>query len=250
MSLEPPRPGFMFAPEANDEFFLPEPVGLRIGILAFSGVLVIAGLWLLVTALLLPQAIALPLDRTSAAAAAAYRDNALWAARLGVVRGDLFAQAAYTDADLIWLYRTHGPDAANAARLQRAKANAEAAVALAPVNGAAWLLLAELPPGSGKAAEAKGMIALQMSYFTAPNNASLAAARIEQALASPEPLDRDLQEFMKGDLRQILTLQPEQKPAILAAYKAATPQNQASFEALSAQADPDFGQSLRGDAPK
>lgn len=250
MSLERPGPSYLFAPDANEESLLAEPVGLRIGLLAFSGLLVTAGLWLLVSALLLPHAITLPLDRISAAAAAAQRDNALLAARLGVVRGDLFAQAAYADADLIWLYRTRGLDAANAARLQRAKSDAEAAVALAPVNGAAWLFLAELPAAPGKVAEARGTIPLQMSYFTAPNNASLAAARIERALASTTPLDKDLQEFMKGDLRQILTLQPQEKPAMLAAYKAAAPQNQAIFEALTAEVDPNFSQSLHGDAPK
>lgn len=55
---------------------------------------------------------------------------------------------------------------------------------------------------------------------------------------------------MKGDLREILARQPLQKPAILAAYKAASPQNQAIFEALAADIDPDFAQSVRGGPPK
>ncbi len=84
-----------------------------------------------------------------------------------------------------------------------------------------------------------------MSYLTAPDDAALARPRIERALASSVPIDRDLQEFMKGDLREILAQQPLQKPAILAAYKAASPQNQAIFEALAAEIDPDFAQSVR-----
>jgi hypothetical protein len=206
---------------------------------------------MLLCALLLPQAIALPLDRDSAAAAAVGRGRALAAARLGAVRGDLFAQAAYRDAYLLWLDRTHGLDAASAAEVQGARSNAETSLALAPINGSAWFFLAALPPGSARAGDPNGLIPLQMSYFTAPNSQALARPRIERALVSSTPIDKDLQEFVKGDLHAILASQPLQKPALLAAFRTASPQNQAIFEALAAEVDPDFGQSLRSqEAPK
>jgi hypothetical protein len=89
-----------------------------------------------------------------------------------------------------------------------------------------------------------------MSYLTAPNDPTLARPRLERALAAAVPIDTDLQEFMKGDLRRILTRQPQQKPAIVAAYKAASPQDQTIFESLAAAVDQDFSQSLRAETPK
>ena len=103
MSLQPPRPNFTSPLGGEGEPLLGPPSILRIGLLAFSGVLALGGALMLVCALLLPQAIALPLDRDSALAAANLRWRAVAAARLGAVRGDLFAQAAYSDAGLLWL---------------------------------------------------------------------------------------------------------------------------------------------------
>ena len=86
-----------------------------------------------------------------------------------------------------------------------------------------------------------------MSYFTAPNDPALARPRIERALASSTPIDKDLQEFIKSDLRLILGREPQQKPAIRAAYKSATPPNQSIFEALATDVDSDFGRSLQSE---
>ena len=249
MSPQTPRPNFHFAPEASSAL-LAEPATLRLSVLFFASFLGLAGVWLLISALLLPQAIALPLDKESAAAAGAYRSNAAWAARLGVIRGDLYKEAAFTDADLVWLDPARSRDPANAARLQRARSNGQTALALAPINGSVWLLLAELPAPPGKAAEAAATAALQMSYFTAPTDPSLALPRLQRALALSAPLDKDLQEFVKGDLRQLLLNSPRQYPAILAAYKAAPPQNQSILEALAGEVDPHFNQYLRGESPK
>lgn len=153
---------------------LEAPARLRMGLLGLGGVLALGGLWMLLSALLAPETVALPLDRDGAAAAAAHRGRVIAAARLGVVRGDLYAQAAFSDAELLLLDRAHSHEAASAAEVQAARSNAETALALAPVNGSAWFLLAALPPASAKPADANGLVALQMSYLTAPNDAALA----------------------------------------------------------------------------
>lgn len=251
MILEPFRQNPAAPRDMADAQLLGPPTALRIGLLAFAGVLALGGALMLICDLLLPQAIALPLDRGAAEAAAAHRNRALAAARLGAVRGDLFAQAVYRDADLLWLDRTHGLDAASAAAVENARSNAETSLSLAPINGAVWFFLAALPPSSAGAGDVSGLVPLQMSYFTAANDAALARPRIERALASSGPIDKDLQEFMKGDLRLILNAQPQQKPALVAAFKAATPQNQVIFESLATEVDTDFGRSLHSDdAPK
>ena len=250
MSLEPLRPDFTPSLRGDDGPALEPPAPLRIGLLAFGGVIALGGAWMLLCALLAPPVIALPLNRDAAAAAAAHRGRAVAAARLGVIRGDLYAQAAYADAKLFWLDRARGLDAASAAEIRAARSNAETALALAPVNGSAWLFLAELPPASAKAADQNGLLALQMSYLTAPDDSALALPRVESAFAASVPIDKDLQAFVKTDLREILTAQPSGRPALLSAYKTASPQNQAIFEALAAEIDPDFGQSLRSQTPK
>ncbi len=254
MSSETTRPASSFpsgafVPEPGGAGFLDPPAPVRFGLLAYAGFLAIGGLWLTLSALLLPQAIALPLDKASAAAAASHRSSALWAARLGAIRGDLFAQAAFADGDLVWLNRASGLDAADAGRLERARSNIETALALAPVNGGGWLYLSQLAPPPAKGAETAAVVALQMSYLTAPNDPALARARLERALSLATPIDRDLQEFMKGDIRQMVDAQPEQKVAIVAAYKAATPQNRLIFETIAAGADPEFSRSLAGGEP-
>ncbi len=246
---ETPRPSFYHALEANGPF-LAEPVNVRLGVLFFAGLLGLAGVWLLVCALLSPRTIALPLDKEEAVATAPYRSSALWAARLGVIRGDLYQQAAFTDADLVWLDPARRRDPATAERLQRARSDAETALALAPVNSAVWLFLAELPTAPGKSTDAGAMAALQMSYFTAPVDPTLALPRLQRALASAAPLDKDLQAFMKGDLRQLSLNAPDHYPAILSAYKAGSPQNQSIFEALATEIDPNLTQYLHGQTPK
>jgi hypothetical protein len=250
MSLESLRPDFTPSRKGENGLALEPPEPLRIGLLALGGVIALGGAWMLLCALLAPPVIALPFDRDAAAAAATQRGRAIAVARLGVIRGDLYAQAAYADAGLLWLDRARGLGAASAAEVQAARSKAESALALAPVNGSAWLFLAALPPASAKAADPNGLVALQMSYLTAPNEGALALPRVERALASRAPIDKDLQAFVKGDLREILTGQPSETPALVGAYKTALPQNQAIFEALAAEVDPDFGQSLRSQTPK
>lgn len=250
MSLEPLRSDFPLSLRGDDGPALEPPAPLRIGLLVFGAAIALGGMWMLLCALLAPPVIALPLDRDAAAAAAGLRGRAVAAAHLGVIRGDLYARAAYADARLLFLGRAHGLDAASAAEVRAARSNAETALALAPVNGSAWLFLAELPPASTKAADQNGLLALQMSYLTAPDDSALALPRIESAFASNVPIDRDLQAFVKTDLREILTARPSERPALLSAYKSASPQNQAIFEALAAEIDPDFGQSLRSQTPK
>ena len=250
MSLESLRPDFTPSARGNEGLALEPPAPLRIGLLALGGVIALGGVWMLLCALLAPPVIALPFDREAAAAAATHRGRAIAAARLGGIRGDLYAQAAYADAGLLWLDRARSLDAASAAEVHAARSNAETALALAPINGSAWLFLAALPPASPKTADQNGLLALQMSYLTAPDDPALALPRVERALASSLPIDRDLQALVKTDLREIMKGRALQTPALLAAYKTASPQNQTIFETLASEIDPDFGQSLRSQAPK
>ncbi|WOJ89320.1 hypothetical protein RZS28_16205 [Methylocapsa polymorpha] len=215
---------------------------LRVGLLAFGVFLGLCGIWLLTPELLRPKTIGLAHDKTSAAAAAALQPKAQLAARIGAIRGDLWAEAAFADSSLMWA------DHANAAQLERARSNAETALAYAPINGETWLFLAKLP--NGQPTDGGVASLLEMSYFTAPNALSLADLRLERAATSNALADKDIQEFIKSDIRRILAYQPRLKPAIVAAYRNAWPQNQPLLEALAADVDPAFAQSLRSGPSK
>jgi hypothetical protein len=77
-----------------------------------------------------------------------------------------------------------------------------------------------------------------MSYFTAPNDLSLAPLRVMRAAASSVLANRDIQLFMKSDIRRILDGGPNRQQDIVAAYRNAWPQNKAIFESLVAEIDP------------
>jgi hypothetical protein len=199
--------------------------------------------------LLSPKATGLPFDRNGAEAAATHRVRAVLAAGIGAVRGDLWATAAFTRAPLMWIGRSSILDPASAEQVARARANTETALALAPINGAAWLFLANLPATSPDAESRVGTL-LEMSYFTAPSAPELAPWRLARAATSSALADKDIQAFVKSDIREILSGGPEFQPAIIAAYRNAWPQNQPIFESLVAGVDPTVAQSLRSGQPK
>lgn len=219
----------------------------RIRLFAFAVFLGLCGLWLLAPELLRPKGLKLAHDKAKAVAAESLRSSALLAARIAAIRGDLWAEAAFADSSLMWLDRAT-VDRAAAARLERARSTAETALAYAPIDGQAWLFLARLP--AAQANDSGVAPLLEMSYFTAPNALGLADLRIERAASSSALADKDIQEFIKSDIRRILTYQPQLKPAIVAAYRNALPQNQPLFESLAADVDPAFAQSLRSGPPK
>jgi hypothetical protein len=89
-----------------------------------------------------------------------------------------------------------------------------------------------------------------MSYFTAPSALDLAPWRLGRAATSSAFAGKDLQAFIKSDIRGILERGPEYRQAIMAAYRNAWPQNRPIFESLMADADPAVAQLLRSGQPK
>ena len=225
------------------------PTRLRSGLLVLGVVLGISGIWMLLPDLLSPKATGLPFDRNGAEPAADYRIRAILAAGIGGIRGDLWANAAFTDARFLWINRSTKLDQTSLEQVAKAKARAETALALAPINGAAWLFLAKLPATSPDA-ESRGVTLLEMSYFTAPSAPELAPFRLERVATSSALADKDIQAFVKNDLREIKRRPPEFQQTIIAAYRNALPQNQPIFESLVADVDPTVAQSLRFGEPK
>ena len=198
--------------------------------------------WLLLAELSRPGIDQLPIDAASATAAAQQCDAALWAAAIGAIRGDLWAQSAYTYADLVV-----GPNAANTwpnltTAVAHARASLNRALDDAPTQSGAWLLLAELalyyPTASADATQA-----LKMSYYTGPSEQRLIPIRLRVAAQADKFDDVEIQQFVSRDLR--LLVARKQNAAIVEAYRTASADGKHFIEQSIGDFDPSFLDALR-----
>ncbi|MGB6176032.1 MAG: hypothetical protein WBF43_06785, partial [Methylocella sp.] len=203
--------------------FSSAPMRLRSALLVFGIGLGLSGLWMLLPELPRPKPAGLPFDRNGAGGAAARRSRAVLAAEIGVIRGVFWADA-FTGARFMRTDRSTCLGWTNSGQFARARANTETALALAPVNGAAALFLAR--------------------RFAAPSALDLAPGRLERAATSSTLTNKDLQAFIKSDIRAVLDRGPEFQQAMMAADRNAWPRNQPIFKSLVADADPAAAQLL------
>lgn len=218
-------------------------------LLALGIALGLCGIWMLVPEMLNSTPLKQPFARPGADVSAAQRGQAALAAHLGLIRGDLWAASAFAGARLMWKEQAEGLSRAGEQQAAQVKSEAETALAFAPVNGAAWLLLALLTPApAGR--ESRIATLLEMSYFTAPNEASLAPLRLERAVMSGALADRDLQLFLQSDIRALLSRLPDGQQTLAAIYGSAPAEAQPVFMSLIAEADPAVAESLRSGQPK
>ncbi|MFZ0721871.1 MAG: hypothetical protein WAM99_13500, partial [Xanthobacteraceae bacterium] len=92
-----PKPINQRQPSANRR--KPSPIGFRLSILLFAILLGAQCVWLLLPELLWPRIYQLPIDAT--ATTDKQHAAADWAASIAAVRGDLWAESAFTYAALI-----------------------------------------------------------------------------------------------------------------------------------------------------
>jgi hypothetical protein len=221
----------------------------RTALFSYAVLLAAGGAWLLASDLLRPRPHAPPPDRASATTVVA-PSNLYLAAQIGMVRGDLWADAAVVEAATLPGRERSAPiDRGAVKRLDRARAAMEASLALAPVNAEGWLLLAKLPSASGNV-DSRVASLLEMAYFTAPNAVALAPRRLERAATSSALSDLAIQDFVKTDIRRLLAGTAQPKAAIVAAYQSASPENRTTLESLVAEIDPDFAKTLRTAQPR
>jgi hypothetical protein len=118
-------------------------------------------------------------------------------------------------------------------------------LSLRPHDAQLWLALAARevardPDGPG------GIEPLKMAYFTAPNDARLMAMRLEVATRMTDPVDTQLRLLVEGDLRLMLTRQPDQGAAVLAAYRRASSRGKAFMDDAVKSIAPSFLRSMHG----
>jgi hypothetical protein len=196
--------------------------------------------WILLAELSRPGIGQLPIDASSAAAAAKQRSAAVWAASIGAIRGDLWAEAAFTQASLVW-------DETNAtAKVPSALKDLDRALRLAAVDSSAWLLLADFASGYPSAG-VDTIKAVKMSYYTGPSEQELIPLRLRVAAHSEFISDIELREFISRDVRILLTR--HQDSAIVTAYNAASSSGKPFIEQAVREIDPSALKLLRPALP-
>jgi hypothetical protein len=205
--------------------------------LAFAVALGVQSVWIVLPESISAGAIHLPPDEHAAAGARLQQTRARWAASLGILRGDLWADSALIYADLIL---AGNPDVTQ----QAARSLTERALSYAPHRSDVWLLFALLSYRFDWS-QLRLAAALKMSYYTGANESDLFPLRIFVSVGSPALDDGELQEMVRRDIRIIITRQPDLKPTVIAAYKNAPTTNKKFIENVISEVDQQFLASVR-----
>ena len=220
----------------------PSYIAFRLAVLLFAVLIGAQCVWLLLAELSRPGIDSLPTNPTTASTAATQRDAALWAARIGAIRGDLWAQSAFTYADLLVGQSSAATSNPNVTSISAdAHDSIDHALNNAPHQSSVWLLLAGIAlryglPGAN-AAEA-----LKMAYYTGPNEQTLMPLRLQIATRADRFDDIQIREFISRELR--LLLRQNQKATIADAYNTASSAGRRLIEQTVAETDPAFANTL------
>jgi hypothetical protein len=215
------------------------PTWLRVGLVVFSFVLIAQAGWILLAELQHPRRIRPPVDQQASLEVLPARTQATRATKLAVVRGDLWAESAFTYSDLIWT----GKDAGHAA-IDEARIHLERALRYSPHRGDIWLLLAAMADRYSWQGHKPSSL-LKMSYYTAPNEQALFLLRIKISLHAASMQDPDLADMVGRDIRLLITRTPVQKPALGAVYRAVSGPNKQFVERVVSEIDPAYLAEMR-----
>ena len=213
----------------------PSHLAFRLATSLFAMLLGVQCVWLLLAEFFRSDIYRLPTDAATATAARNERINAGRAAMIGAVRGDLWAESAFTYADLMWGDGRGGTD------LVQARSSINYALTDAPHQSSVWLLLAglasryQLPN-----VEVKEVV--RMSYYTGPSELELMPLRLWIAVHSDAFTDIELRDSISREVRLLFTHQ--QKSAIVAAYNAASSMGRQFIEQTIREIDPSAAESL------
>ncbi|KQW22232.1 hypothetical protein ASC80_02225 [Afipia sp. Root123D2] len=221
----------------------PVPVWYRAQLLLFGLILAALALWVLLPESYRARNIELPTNEPASRLLLAKRDSAARAASLAALRGDLWAESALTYSNLLWGAGTTGAGAAQTTAA-KAREDLENALRYSPHRSDVWLMLAELAERNHWQNYAPTLL-LRMSYYTAPNELALFALRVKTSLRAGMIDDPEIQDMSKHDIRQVVTKAPTLRPALVEAYKQASPAGKAFVERVISEIDPTYLALLR-----
>lgn len=215
----------------------------RVAVLACAILLGVQCIWLILPELFRPRIDRLPTDPAAAAAVAKDRAAALRAAFLGGIRGDLWAEAAFTKASLLWI----GKEETTEASLRLPRASLGRSLRDAPHRSDTWLLLA----GLAARFSSLGLNAiepLKMSYYTGPSDQNLVPLRLKIAVQSESFSDDEMRQLVSRDIR--LLLSQKQIPTIAGILNAASLNARLFMEETIRDIDPSALDLITGGAQK
>jgi hypothetical protein len=211
----------------------PISIILRFAMLLLATSLCVQSGWLLLPELFRPGITELPTDSASAASATHQREASIRAAQIGVIRGELWAESAFTYSDLLW--NTPNDSAALALQLQQARASLYRALSEAPEKSDAWLLLAGLGLRFPKFVQ-DATAALKMSYYTGPTDVHLMPLRLRIAAQADAFNDFEVRQFVTRDLQMFIA--QHQEATIAEAYRVTSPTGKHFIEQAVSEIDP------------
>jgi hypothetical protein len=222
---------------------------LRAALALFGIFLSAQAAWILLAERQRLNHIRFPVDGKTALTAFAEQDKIKQAASLAVVRGDLWAESAFTHGSQLWIDRAMELDAGGPLNAE-ARTTLTRALRYSPHRGDVWLMFAALAD-QYKWSEYQPILLLKMSYYTAPNELALFPLRLNVSLHAKSVIDdAELQDMVKRDISVILTRAPALKPALVAAYKSALPQGRVLAERVISEIDPDYLGVVRAECPQ
>jgi hypothetical protein len=216
----------------------------RITVLFLAALFGLQCLWLLSAELIQPRIPGLPINLSTAMTVAKKRTAATVSASIGVVRGDLWSESAYTYAELLWPGDAK-LDFRTSELLARARKNLDRALRWGPLQSGAWLFLAGLSQ-QFRLAGVASVEALKMSYYTGPSELPLVALRLSIAVRTDEFDDFEIRQFVSRDIRSLLV--QDEKIIITQAYRTASPAGRSFMEQAIRDIDPSALSSLRTSA--
>jgi hypothetical protein len=209
----------------------PRGRAIRIACGAFALLLTMQACWILIPDFYLSRGLGVEVGAVGSAARSANLDKA---ASLAAVRGDLWGNSALVRAALM----EKNPAASSGSvsireRLVRA-------LVYAPCQPEIWLKLAQLAD-QFKWTRYNGLALLKMVYYTGASDIELVPPRTKLALRLDDAMaDVELRDLVKRDLELILRRRPELTPALVEAYKSATPAGRALADSVVARLEPGF----------
>lgn len=212
---------------------------------AFSLVLAAQGAWTILPEVSRPKHIGFPSDQGHATVARQEQDRANRSAAVAIVRGDLWAESAFTYAGMLWTDQAFDLDA-KSDRNANALVSLSKALRYSPHRGDAWLMRAAVCERLQIQACNIGAL-LKMSYYTAPDEADLLPVRLSQVLRTKEIAgDDELADMARRDIRFVLTHSAILRPALVAAYRSASAAGKLLVEQTVTPVEPGYLHILRG----
>jgi hypothetical protein len=172
-------------------------------------------IWMLAPELLRPTHFDFSANSESAAFMYRQRDAAMMAAKIGLGRGHLWADAAFAYGSIFW---TEDPRSkVDPVTIERIRGLTEQAIAFAPYDSRLWLLDAMTYTWLD-ALNNRTAALLRMSYYTGPNVIELIPERLFLATQSQALGDTEFQELVRHDIQIAVIHKSELMPAIIAAF--------------------------------